>query len=179
MLKLVADKKTGKLIGIQAVGPGDGDKRVDVAATAIAAGMTVEQVGNLDLCYAPPYAPAMDNIITAANIMRNKLSGDMIGITAKEVHEKLQKGDDIFMIDVRSKGEFGEVRLPEALNIPLGMLRASLDQIPQDKNKEIIVFCKISLRGYEASLILKAAGWRNVKVLDGGVVMWPFEKVTK
>jgi rhodanese-related sulfurtransferase len=68
------------------------------------------------------------------------------------------------------------VRLPGATLIPLGALRGGLDELPKDK--EIIAFCKISLRGYEAALILKAAGFDKVRVMDGGIAMWPFEKST-
>jgi rhodanese-related sulfurtransferase len=174
MLKIVADKKTGKLLGAQATGPGDGAKRIDVAATAISAGMTLEDVANLDLAYAPPYAPAMDNLITAANVARNKRDGLMTGISAEVVYQKIQSGDDFFFLDVRSSQEHAEVRLPKANLIPLGSLRSRLPEIPRDK--EVVAFCKVSLRGYEASLILKAAGFTDVKVLDGGVVMWPYEK---
>ncbi|MFA5167342.1 MAG: FAD-dependent oxidoreductase [Candidatus Omnitrophota bacterium] len=174
LLKIVADKKTGKLLGAQATGPGDGAKRIDVAATAIAAGMTLEDVANLDLAYAPPYAPAMDNLITAANVARNKRDGFMVGITAEEVHRKFLAKDDFFFLDVRSPKEYVEVRLPQATLIPLGVIRKRLGEIPRDK--EIIAFCKVSLRGYEAALILKAAGFSNVKVLDGGIAMWPYEK---
>jgi NADPH-dependent 2,4-dienoyl-CoA reductase/sulfur reductase-like enzyme/rhodanese-related sulfurtransferase len=174
LLKIVADKKTGKLLGAQAVGPGDGAKRIDVAATAISAGMTLEDVANLDLSYAPPYSPAMDNLITAANVARNKRDGTMTGISAEEVHQKLKGHKDFFFLDVRSPTEHAEMRLPKSTLIPLGTLRDRLAEVPQDK--EIIAFCKVSLRGYEAALILKAAGFTDVKVLDGGVAMWPYEK---
>ena len=75
IIKLVVDAATRKLLGAQAVGPGEGDKRMDIAAMAITAGMTVDQLSKADLCYAPPYSPALDNIITAANVARNKLDG--------------------------------------------------------------------------------------------------------
>jgi NADPH-dependent 2,4-dienoyl-CoA reductase/sulfur reductase-like enzyme/rhodanese-related sulfurtransferase len=174
MMKIVADAKTGRLLGVQAIGPGDGAKRIDVAATAISSGMTLDEVANLDLSYAPPYAPAMDNLITAANVARNKRDGYMVGISAESVHLKIQNHEDFIFLDVRSPKEYEEVRLPGARLIPLGALRARLKEIPRDK--EIITFCKISLRGYEAALILKSAGFSDVKVLDGGVVMWPYEK---
>jgi rhodanese-related sulfurtransferase len=174
LMKLVADDETGRLLGVQAVGPGDGAKRIDVSATAISAGMTVDDVANLDLSYAPPYAPAMDNLITAANVARNKRNGSMVGVSAEAVWKKIQKGEDFFFLDVRSPQEYAEVRLPKAVLVPLGVLRKRMGEIP--KNKEVIAFCKVSLRGYEAALILKAAGYEDVKVLDGGVTMWPFEK---
>jgi rhodanese-related sulfurtransferase len=157
------------------VGPGAGDKRIDVAAVAITAGMTVDQLANADLSYAPPYSPAMDNLITAANVARNKLDGFMTGITPMDVRAKMEKGDDFTFLDVRGPAEFGEVHLPDSVNIPLGALRSRIDELPKDK--ETIAFCKISLRGYEAALILRAAGFADVKVMDGGVAMWPYEKL--
>lgn len=174
MLKLIADRKSGRLLGAQAVGPGCADKRMDVAATAIAAGLTVEQVANLDLCYAPPYSPAVDNIITAANVLRNKISGMMTGISSREVKEKLDRGDDFVMLDVRGPAELETMKIDPCVNIPLGALRDRLGEL--DKEREIVTYCKISLRGYEAALILKHAGFKNVKVMDGGVLMWPYKK---
>ncbi len=174
LMKLVADAKTGRLLGVQATGPGDGAKRIDVAAAAITAGMTVDDVANLDLSYAPPYAPAMDNLITAANVARNKRAGLMIGVSAQDVKAKLDRGDDFVFLDVRSPKEYAQVRLPKSVLIPLGALRGRLAELPRDK--EIIAFCQVSLRGYEAALILRAAGFKDVKVMDGGVAMWPYEK---
>jgi len=174
LLKLVADKKSRRLLGAQATGPGVGDKRIDVAAMAITAGMTVDQLANADLCYAPPYAPAMDNIITAANVARNKTDGMMVGVSSVEVHRMMEDKEDFVLLDVRGPAEHKEVRLPGSTLIPLGALRGRLDELPRDK--EIIAFCKISLRGYEAALILNAAGFENVRVMDGGIAMWPFEK---
>ncbi|MFH1743119.1 MAG: FAD-dependent oxidoreductase [bacterium] len=174
MLKLIADRKSGRLLGAQATGPGEAAKRIDVAATAITAGMTVNQVSKLDLSYAPPYAPAMDNLITASDVIRNKLTGFMVGISPMDLKKKPE--GSYFFLDVRSPAEVAEVRLSGSVNIPLGALRNRLDEVPRDK--EIVAFCKISLRGYEAALILKANGFSNVKVLDGGVVMWPYEKIS-
>lgn len=176
LLKLVADKKSRRLLGAQAIGPGVGDKRIDVAAMAITGEMTVDQLANADLCYAPPYAPAMDNIITAANVARNKLDDMMIGVSSVEVHRMVEDKEDFIFLDVRGPAEHKEVRLPGSTLIPLGALRGRLNELPRDK--EIVTFCKISLRGYEAALILKAAGFENVRVMDGGVAMWPFEKET-
>lgn len=176
LMKIVADKKTGELLGVQVTGPGEGAKRIDVAATAITAGMTLNQLANLDLSYAPPYASAMDNLITAANVARNKRDGYMVGISAESVQRKLQNGEDFVFLDVRSPQENAQVRLPKSTLIPLGALRKRLAEIPRDK--EVITYCAISLRGYEASLILRAAGFKDVKVLDGGVAMWPYEKLT-
>ncbi len=174
MLKLIADKKTNKLLGMQAVGPGDSAKRLDIAVTAITAGMTLSQIANLDLCYAPPFSPAMDNIITAANILQNKIDGAYEGITFAEVKQKLDNKADFIFLDVRGTDELEMMKIDGAVNIPLGQLRKRVNEL--DKSKEIVAFCKISLRGYEAVLILKSLGFTNVKVMDGGLLMWPYKK---
>jgi len=176
MLKLVADRKTRRLLGVQGVGMGVADKRIDVAATAITAGMTVDQLANLDLSYAPPYSPAMDNLLTAANILRNKIDGSMEGISAVEVKAKMDRGDKFILLDVRSLKELEMMRIDPCLHIPLGKLRLELDKFGNDKSMPIVAFCKISLRGYEAALVLKHAGFTDVKVMDGGILMWPYKK---
>jgi rhodanese-related sulfurtransferase len=173
IIKLVVDARTRKLLGAQAVGPGAGDKRMDVAAMAITAGMTVDQLSKADLCYAPPYSPALDNIITAANVARNKLDGLVSGITPMEVKARLDAKEGFLFLDVRSPAEHKQERLPGAILIPLGALRARLGELPKDK--EIVAFCKHSLRGYEAARILQGAGFPRVRVMDGGVTVWPFD----
>jgi NADPH-dependent 2,4-dienoyl-CoA reductase/sulfur reductase-like enzyme/rhodanese-related sulfurtransferase len=172
MMKLIADKGSRRLLGLQVVGPGEGDKRVDVAATAITAKMTVDDVAHLDLAYAPPYSPAMDNIITACDIARNKMDGIFEGITPAEIKALIDCKADVILLDVRSPGEVQALPFPGSVNIPLGDLRKRSTELPRDK--EIIAFCKISLRGYEAAMILKGHGFTKVKVMDGGLVMWPF-----
>lgn len=176
MLKLVVDAPSRKLLGAQAVGPGHGDKRMDVAAMAITAGMTVDQLSKVDLCYAPPYSPTLDNIITAANVARNKLDGQVVGVTPMEVKQRLDAKEDFIFLDVRSPAEHQQERLPGSILIPLGALRARLHELPQ--GREIITFCKISLRGYEAAKILQGAGYERVRVMDGGAATWPYEKLT-
>lgn len=174
-IKLVVDRSTRRLIGCQAIGEGDGAKRIDVAATAILGGMTVDQAANLDLCYAPPFSQAMDHIITGANIVRNKIDGHMRGISPRAVHEKLAQGDAFIFLDVRSSSEYAQIRLPKSTLIPLGALRGRLNELARDR--EIVTFCSVSLRGYEAGLILNAAGFSNVSVMDGGLYMWPYETI--
>lgn len=175
-LKLVADRTTRRLIGLQAVGPGEVAKRIDVAATAIAAGMTVDQVANLDLSYAPPYASAMDLLITAANVVRNKLDGYMEGISALELKGYLDAAEPVVLLDVRTEREWRKKRLTASKLIPLDQLRGRLDELPSDG--EIVAYCASSQRAYEAALILRAAGFDNVRVLDGGIAMWPFETLS-
>ncbi len=174
-LKLIADRKSRRLLGAQAAGAGNADRRIDIVAMALMAGMTVDQLANADLSYAPPYSPAIDNIIAAANTLRNKMDGLMDGITPAQVLELLEKGNDLTLLDVRSPAELEMMRIEGSVHIPLGALRKRLTEL--DKNKPIIAFCKVSLRGYEAALILNKAGFRDVKVMDGGILMWPGKMV--
>lgn len=178
--KMLVSKKDNRLIGYQCVGPGDVSKQVAVAAMAIQGKQTVEDLVNSDLPYAPPFSLAIDHFIASAHIMQNKLCGRMTGISAEEVAEKLknQNTDEMpFLLDARSPVEYEEMRLGigEVL-IPLGALRNRLNELPADKEKEIICYCKISLRGYETALILNANGWKNVKVMEGGIMAWPYKR---
>jgi len=179
VMKLVADAQTGKLLGFQCVGPGDVSKRVAAAALALHGGLSLADLTSADLPYAPPFSPAIDPLITAAHVLENKIRGLYKGISAAEVKAKLERGEKPFLLDVRGPDEYEAMRLDvgEKL-IPLGALRGRLDELPQDKDAEIICYCKISLRGYEAARVLEAHGWRNVKVMEGGIIAWPFEKVT-
>lgn len=171
--KLVAERKNGRLLGAQVVGMGDVDKRVDVFASLINAGADVHSINNIDLCYAPPYSSPIGPALTAINVLRNKLIGDARGIPPMAVQEKRKNGNDFVFLDVRNKSEYDEVHIEGTKLIPLGQLKERLSELPRDK--EIVTFCKISLRGYEACKILDAAGFTDTKYMDGGVVTWPFD----
>ena len=175
--KLVADKKTGKVLGAQCVGPGDVSKQIAQWAMAIKGNLTVDDVANADLPYAPPFSLAIDHTICTAHVMQNKLSGLMHGISASAVKKKVDKNENVFLLDVRDADEYEEVRLGIGeILIPIDALRRRLSEIPVDKKKEIICFCKISLRGYEAARILTSHGWKNVKVMEGGINAWPYSR---
>lgn len=175
--KLVAERSSGKILGAQCIGPGNVAKQIAQWAMAIQAGMHVEDIVNADLPYAPPFSLAIDHFIATAHLMQNKLKGRLKGISPMEVRKKLDGKDRPFFLDARGPDEYEQMRLGigETL-IPLGALRKRLNELPQDKDKEIICYCKISLRGYEAALVLEANGWRNVKVMEGGIVAWPYAK---
>ena len=175
--KMIACGKTGKLLGYQCVGSGDVSKQVAQAAMALQGRLTVQDIANSDLPYAPPFTLAIDNFIAVAHILENKMNGRMKGISVRDVKNKLDRKEDFLLLDVRGPDEFEQMRLGagETL-IPLGALRNRLAELPQDKNKEIICYCKISLRGYEAALILEANGWKNVKVMEGGIMAWCFPR---
>jgi rhodanese-related sulfurtransferase len=175
--KLVADRKSGRILGAQCVGPGNVSKQIAQWAMAIQGGLSVADIVNADLPYAPPFALAVDHFITTAHIMQNKMKGRLKGISSGAVRKMLDAGETPFLIDVRDPGEFEQMRLGvgETL-IPLGALRKRLHELPADKNREIICYCKISLRGYEAALVLEANGWKNVKVMEGGIMVWPYPR---
>lgn len=175
--KITACKKTGRMLGYQCVGSGDASKQIAQASMAILGKMTIDVLKNSDLPYAPPFTQAIDNFIMTVHVLENKMNGFLKGITCEEVRNKVDKKEDIFLLDVRGADEFEAMRLGigETL-IPLGALRNRLKDLPQDKNKEIICYCKISLRGYEAQLLLEANGWKNVKVMEGGIVAWPYPR---
>jgi rhodanese-related sulfurtransferase len=164
-------------LGAQCLGPGDVSKQLAIWATALKGNLTVDDMVNADLPYAPPFSLAIDHSIASAQILQNKMQGIFEGISALEVMEKVNQNEPIFMLDVRGADEYEVTRLGigETL-IPLGKLRKRLEDLPKDKNTEIITYCKISLRGYEAAVLIKAQGYKNVKVMEGGIVSWPFEK---
>lgn len=164
-------------LGAQCIGPGNVAKQIAQWAMAIQGKLTVEDLINADLPYAPPFSLAIDHFIATAHIMQNKMKSRMTGVSCKEVHEKLSAGEKPFILDVRGPDEFEQMRLGigETL-IPLGALRKRMKELPEDKNKEIICYCKISLRGYEAALVLEGNGWKNVKVMEGGIMAWPYPR---
>lgn len=175
LMKLVAERSTGRLLGGQAVGPGDGIKRIDVLATALYFGAKAADIGMLDLGYAPPYATAIDLIAHAANTIENKRAGLLNGISPAEVKAMIDRGEDFCWLDVRTPAEYRQLRIenPRVKHIPLGQLRSRLEELPRDK--PIIAFCRVSLRGYEAARALAGAGFTDVRVMDGGIVAWPYE----
>ncbi|NLV66953.1 MAG: FAD-dependent oxidoreductase [Spirochaetes bacterium] len=178
--KIVAEKKNGKILGVQCVGPGDVSKQLAIWAMAIRGNLTVEDMINADLPYAPPFSLAIDHSIAGAHIMQNKLKGRMKGISCSDVKKRVDAGEKLFILDTRGPDEYEQMRLGIGEHlIPIGALRNRLNEIPDDKNAEIICFCKISLRGYEAARVLEGRGWKNVKVMEGGVMAWPFTREKK
>jgi NADPH-dependent 2,4-dienoyl-CoA reductase/sulfur reductase-like enzyme/rhodanese-related sulfurtransferase len=175
--KMVVDGTTGRILGLQCVGPGDVGKQISMAAVALLGKLRVADLVNADLPYAPPFSLAIDHFIATAHLMENKLKGRLNGIGPVEFKKELDEGKTPYMLDVRTPAEFDMMRLGigETL-IPIGDLRRRLDDLPADKDREIVCYCKISLRGYEAAILLQAAGWKNVKVLEGGVMAWPYRR---
>ena len=175
--KLVAEKRSGRVLGAQCIGPGDVAKQVAQWAMAIAGKLCVEDIVNADLPYAPPFSLPIDHFIATAHLMQNKMKNRLKGISVIEVKAKLDAGVPLVILDIRDAQEFEAMRLGigEKL-IPLGALRKRMGELPTDKDAEIICYCKISLRGYEAALVLEANGWKNVRVMEGGVMAWPYAR---
>jgi NADPH-dependent 2,4-dienoyl-CoA reductase/sulfur reductase-like enzyme/rhodanese-related sulfurtransferase len=174
-LKMIVERGSDRLLGVQVVGPGDAAKRLDVAAAAITMGAAVSDLTQFNLGYAPPYSVAVDLLVQAAQVVDNKLSGVAQGLSPGEVQELSAQGQDFMLLDVRTPAEFKEVRLkhPKVFAMPLGKLREKAKAFPKDRL--YIPFCKFSMRGYEAQKILEELGFTRVQFLDGGVVHWPFE----
>ncbi len=173
LTRLTIDRVSRKLLGAQIVGTGEVAKRIDVVATALSFGADIDQLAQIDLGYAPPFSAAMDPLHQAANALRNKLDGLADSLSPLKLKKRLDLGEDLLLLDVRSPDEHAEVRMSGAKLLPLGKLRARVAELPKDKL--IVPFCKISLRGYEAVRILRAAGFEKVAYLEGGVLGWPYE----
>lgn len=162
-LKLIFDKETGKIYGAQAVGADGVDKRMDVIATAIKGGLTVEDLTNLELSYAPPFSSAKDPVNMAGYVATNIMDGELEHIQWHEVDQIVANGG--LLIDVREPMEREAGYIKGSINISLNDLRKRLSELPKDET--IYVSCQVGLRGYLASRILKNHGFR-VKNVDGG-----------
>ena len=163
-VKLVFHPKTGKLYGAQSVGYDGVDKRIDQIALLIKQGGTVYDLIRLEHAYAPPFSSAKDPIAIAGYVASNIISGAMPAITWREL--LATDRNQVMLLDVRTAEEFSFGSLPGAINIPLDDLRERMQELPKDK--EIIVFCAVGLRGYLAQRILRGHGFAAVRNLIGG-----------
>jgi NADPH-dependent 2,4-dienoyl-CoA reductase/sulfur reductase-like enzyme/rhodanese-related sulfurtransferase len=162
-IKLLFGKPEGKILGAQIVGAGGVDKRIDVFAVAIRAGMTVFDLQELELAYAPPYGSGKDPVNIAGFAAANILDG-----TVKIKHFTELKKDD-FILDVRTPAEFAAGSLPNAKNTPVNDLRGRLDELPPDRT--IHVYCGVGIRSYIACRILEQNGF-DVRNLPGGYMTY-------
>ena len=162
-IKILFDPKSGKLLGAQVIGKDGIDKRIDVFATALRHGLTVYDLAELELAYAPPYGSAKDPVNMAGFVAQNILEGRMPVFYAEDVasidHATQQ------LLDVRSNVEHKQGAIDNSLCIPIDELRARLNKL--NIKKEILVYCQVGLRGYLATRILAQHGFR-VKNLSGG-----------
>jgi len=159
-LKIIWDSDTGSLIGAQAVGHEGVDKRLDVLATAIAGGLTVEDLCHLELAYAPPFGAAKD-IVNIAGFAATNMRDGLVNTV-----DEIPADDDVQLVDVRGKAMAEAMPVPGAINIPLATLRESIDKL--DREKPIVTLCAMGKNSYFASRILAQHGF-DVKSLAGGV----------
>ncbi|MBI3838558.1 MAG: FAD-dependent oxidoreductase [Planctomycetia bacterium] len=163
-LKLVFDPQTGRVLGAQAVGGAGVDKRIDVLAVAIQAGMTVFDLEEMELAYSPQYGSAKDPINMAGFVASGLLRGEHPQI---DVEAALTTPPAVraLLVDVRTPQEFAAGHIPEAVNIPVDELRSRLNELPHDR--EVAAYCQVGQRGYLATRILRQKGFDAVNVGGG------------
>jgi NADPH-dependent 2,4-dienoyl-CoA reductase/sulfur reductase-like enzyme/rhodanese-related sulfurtransferase len=166
-VKVLFDPYNGKLLGAQAIGEDGADKRIDVIATAIYGNLTIDDLMNLELSYAPQFGSAKDPINHAGYLGNNVYSGQTPTLQWYQLEEELKQPNTV-LVDVRTSEENQSGSIPNAINIDVNELRENLDQL---KGKLVIVHCQVGQRGHIATQILKANGISATN-LDGGYITW-------
>ncbi|WP_291651488.1 FAD-dependent oxidoreductase [Clostridium sp.] len=162
--KLIFEVPTGKVLGAQAIGRGNADKRVDVIATLIKFNGTVYDLADLELCYAPPFGTAKDVVNHAALVATNLLKGTFKQVYVHEVRDLVESGACI--IDVREEDEYELSHIRGAKNVPLSQLRDRINEIP--KSVPVYLHCRSAQRSYNASVALGHLGFDNIYNVSGG-----------
>ncbi|MGL5188167.1 MAG: FAD-dependent oxidoreductase [Cetobacterium sp.] len=162
VIKAIADRKTGKLLGVQMLGENGIDKRIDVFATLLTFGATVDQLFHLDLAYAPPFSTTKDPVNYTGMILDNAINGKNKIVTPKELKEKR---DEFLVIDVRSKSQYEAAHIEDAINIPLETLREKVKEL--DKSKKIAVHCNKGVTGNMGQNILLNSGFDAYNISGG------------
>ena len=161
--KLLYEVPTGKVLGAQAIGKGDVTKRIDVIATTIKFGGTVDDLKDLELCYAPTFSTAKDIVNHAGYVALNLLNGDFKQVNVDQVRELVENGSVI--VDVTERYEYENGHLKTAVNIPLSELRERINEIPRDV--PVYLHCRTGQRSYNAVLALQNLGYQNVYNITG------------
>lgn len=175
--KLVYEVPTGKILGAQAIGKGNADKRIDVIATMITMGGTIEDLKDVELSYSPMYSTAKDVVNMAALVATNVLYGRFKQVHVSEIRDLYEQG--AFFLDVREKNEFENGHIKDALNIPLSELRERMDEIP--KEHPIYVHCRSAQRSYNAVMALQNSGFTQVYNVSGsflGICLYEYVQDT-
>ena len=165
-LKVLFDPESGKLLGAQGIGRDGIDKRIDVIATAIYAGLKIDDLMNLELSYAPAFGSAKDAVNQAGYVGNNIFTGKTESVQFGDLAEKMSEG--ALLVDVRSESEHVGGSIPGSVLIPIDTLRENLNQLA---GREIIVHCGVGQRGHTAVQLLRGHGI-NAKNLDGGYTTW-------
>ncbi|MBN1038721.1 pyridine nucleotide-disulfide oxidoreductase [Clostridium botulinum] len=161
--KMLYEIPTGKILGAQAIGKGDVTKRIDIIATAIKFGGTVEDLKDLELCYAPPFSTAKDVVNYAGYVGSNLLNNDFKQVNIDKVRELVE--NNAVIIDVRERGEYENGHIKNSKNIPLSELRERVNEIPKDA--PVYLHCRTGQRSYNATLALQNLGYTNVYNITG------------
>ena len=165
-MKMVFSAEDGTIYGAQVVGDESAARRIDVLATAIQGGLSVDDVAQVELCYAPAYGAPKDAANLLAMAARNVVNGD---VEIAHWHEVDDLGDDEVLLDVRSADERNDSMIPGSIHIPLDSLRDRVDEL--DKSKRLIVHCFSGQRSYFACRMLQLRGF-DVRNLTGGIRSW-------
>ncbi len=165
-LKIIIDPTTGLILGAQGVGKDGVDKRIDVIATAIRAGLEAVELADLELAYAPPFGSAKDPVNMLGYMAENILSGLTSNVQWSDIAALKSKGS--YLLDVRSAKEFAEGSIPGAINIPIDDLRERISEIPKE---HVVVLCQVGQRGHTATVLLREQGV-DATNLDGGYLTW-------
>lgn len=168
-IKLLFSPENGRVLGAQIVGREGVDKRIDVLATAVRNQLTVHDLQELELAYAPPFSSAKDPVNITAYAASNILNGLVDVVHWPEVKARQEAG--ALLIDARTPAEVAQGPVPGAVNIPVDEIRARLNELPRDR--EIMVFCAVGSRSYIANRILRQHGF-NVKNISGGYRLYQF-----
>jgi NADPH-dependent 2,4-dienoyl-CoA reductase/sulfur reductase-like enzyme/rhodanese-related sulfurtransferase len=174
-IKLVFEPKSGKLLGAQIVGGEGVDKRIDVLSLAIQGGMTVFDLEEAELGYAPQFGSAKDPINMAGFVAANIARGDVAQATAADLDGLLQADPPVFLLDVRTFEEFSKGAIPGSINAPIDELRLHIEELPRDR--PILAYCQAGQRGYVAARLLRQHGFR-VANLAGGYRAYRMTKET-
>jgi len=166
-IKLLFSPEDGRILGAQTAGELGSDKRLDIIATAMRGNMTVWDLANLELAYAPPFGSAKDPVNMAGFVASNVLEGNVEPISVDELDGSR---DDYYLIDVRTEEETSLGQIPGAVSIPLTALRERLHEIPKDR--KIACYCKVGMTSYLACRILMQHGSREVYNVSGGWTTW-------
>lgn len=166
----IFNKSSGRVLGFQAIGKSGVDKKVDVVSTAIRGNLKIQELANLDLGYQPAYGSVKDPINMLGMITENMASGELEFIHIKGLIEKQKNKKDMTILDVRTKREYEKGHIEGSLLIYINELRENLDRL--DKDRQIIIYCETDYRAYLGLRILKNAGFKNVKLLNGSYLSW-------
>lgn len=162
-IKALVDSKTHKILGAQIAGKEGVANRINVLAMAIQAGMTVQDLQEVELAYAPQFGSAKDPVNMVGFVASNLAAGDYRQVHVEDWEDGLSSS--AFLLDVRTPKEFEAGTIPGATSIPIEVLRERLDEIPRER--PVVAFCRVGMRGYMAALILQAAGFDALN-LGGG-----------